>query len=437
MKSIGSSVIGEGSYGCVHKPKLQCNNSKKVDKLENNKFISKFMLTKEAVQELSEYTTISRIDTKKHYYLGKPLKCKPKNNKYNLNSIKKCDIYKNINSKSNFSTGSKTKKKYHYDKFSLLIIPDGGIDISKLADSFSTMHVSEKNAILQKFWKNAPTLFHGIQTFEKHGIIHHDIKPQNVVFNTETGEMKFIDFGLMRKINEVIDNSEKNENFFAEDPFWTYPFELPYLNYESFEKVAELSIEEKREYYSYLVNKLKDPSSKISIACRVFFDYILRNYKEEERTKIIAKYFEDFMDFICNETDIENYETFLKKSIHSIDLYGVGITLQFMLCYSEDIFDSAKITLLKECFYNMMRPSVSHRYTIQEALEHFSEIMKTNKQSVVYTMTDFDKFPVSNIQKLNKKTRSKLVEKQEDVLEKIKSKSKIKGSKRAKNTRSN
>jgi len=428
MNISESSVIGEGSYGCVHKPKLKCSNSKKANKLDNDKFISKFMFTKEAIQELSEYTTISRIDNKKKYYLGKPLKCKPKNDKYNLNSIKKCDIYKNINSKSNSNSNkSKTKKKYNYDKFSLLIIPDGGLDISKLVDSFSHMNISEKKAILEKFWNNAPTLFHGIQTFEKHGIIHHDIKPQNIVFDKETGKFKFIDFGLMRKINDVIDNSEKSDNFFAEDPFWTYPFEFPYLNYESFEKIAELSIEEKREYYSYLVHKLKDSSSKISIACRIFFDYILRNHTEEERTKIIGAYFEDFMDFICYETDIENYKTFLKKSIHTIDLYGVGITLQFILCYSEDIFDSAKISSLKECFYNMMRPSVSHRYTIQEALDNFLEIMKTNNKSVTYTSFEFDKFPVSHIEKLNKKTRSKLVEKQEDVLEKIKSKSKNKG----------
>lgn len=422
MNITESSVIGEGSYGCVHKPKLKCSNSKKANKLDNKKFISKFMFTKEAIQELSEYTTISRIDNKKKYYLGKPFKCKPKNDKYNLNSIKKCDIYKNVNSKSN--SKSKTKKKYNYDKFSLLIIPDGGLDISKLVDSFSDMNISEKNAILEKFWNNAPTLFHGIQTFEKHGIIHHDVKPQNIVFDKETGKLKFIDFGLMRKINDVIDSSEKNDNFFAEDPFWTYPFEFPYLNYESFEKIAQLSIEEKREYYSYLVHKLKDSSSKISIACRIFFDYILRNYKEEERTKIIGAYFEDFMDFICYETNIENYETFLKKAVHTIDLYGVGITLQFMLCYSEDIFDSSKINLLKECFYNMMRPSVSHRYTIQEALEHFLEIMKTNNKSVTYTSFEFDKFPVSNIQKMNKKKFTKLIEKQEDVLEKIKSKSK-------------
>ena len=416
MNSIGSSVIGEGSYGCVHKPKLKCSNSKKADNLDNNKFISKFMLKKEAIRELSEYTTISRIDNKKEYYLGKPFKCKPKNDKYNLNSVKKCDIYKNINSKSN--TKSKTKKKYNFNKFSLLIIPDGGLDISKLVDSFSNMNISEKNAILEKFWKNAPILFKGIQTFQKHGIIHHDVKPQNIVFDKETGKMKFIDFGLMQKINDVIHDSKKNDNFFAEEPFWTYPFELPYLNYESFEKIAELSIEEKREYYSYLVDKLKDPSSKIAIACRIFFDYILRNYDEKERTKIIGRYFEDFMDFIFNETDIENYETFLKKAIDTIDLYGVGITLQFMLCYSEDIFDYSKIVLLKECFYNMMRPSVSHRYTIEEALEHFLEIMETDGKKIAVPVPN--DFHIKNIKRMSKKVRETLISKQDDILEKIK-----------------
>lgn len=424
-----ASVIGEGSYGCVHKPKLECNKSKKVDKLDSKKFISKFMLTKEALQEMSEYAMISHIDSKKKYYLGKPFKCKPKKNKYNLNSIKKCDIYKNVKNKlgttsklSTIKSFSKTKKN-SFDKFSLLIIPDGGTDLSKLADSFSQMTVSEKKEILKKFWKDADNLFEGVIVFQKHDIIHHDIKPQNVLFNKDTGKLKFIDFGLMRKLNEVIHISKKSENYIAEYPFWTYPFEFPYLNYENFMKIAELSVEKKYEYYDDLVSKLHDSSSKISIACRVFFDYILHNMSEEERTEEIKKYFDDFMDTIIYEIVPDNYANFLEKSIHTIDLFGVGIILQFMLCYSEKIFDSKTIDLLKDCFFNMMRPSVSHRYTVQEGFQYFTEIMKKDKKkevSIKYPLSN--NFNLSNIKKLSKKMRDTFISKQQDILEKAKTK---------------
>jgi len=319
-------------------------------------------------------------------------------------------------------TSSKTRKNM-FDKFSLLIIPDGGTDLSKLADSFSQMTVSEKKEILKKFWKDAAILFEGVIVFQKHNIIHHDVKPQNVLFSKDSGNLKFIDFGLMRKITEVIHISKKSENYIAEYPFWTYPFEFPYLNYESFMKIAELSLKEKYEYYDDLVDKLQDSSSKISIACRVFFDYILRNMAEEERKEEIKKYFDDFMDTIIYEIVPDNYASFLEKSIHTIDLFGVGMILQFMLCYSEDVFDSKTADLLKDCFFNMMRPSVSHRYTVQEAFQHFTEIMKKDKKkelSIKYPVSN--DFYISHIKKLNKKVRETLISKQEDILEKIKTK---------------
>jgi len=109
--SSSASVIGEGSYGCVHKPMLECNQSKRSSKLDINNYISKFMLKEEALRELSQYLFISSIDKKKEFYLGKPLKCKPKRNVYNLNSVKKCDLYNSTKTKK------KTLKKRTIDKY--------------------------------------------------------------------------------------------------------------------------------------------------------------------------------------------------------------------------------------------------------------------------------------------------------------------------------
>jgi hypothetical protein len=188
-------------------------------------------------------------------------------------------------------------------------------------------------------------------------------------------------------------------------------------------KIAELSIEKKYEYYDDLVSKLQDSSSKISIACRVFFDYILRNMSEEERKEEIKKYFDDFMDTIIYEIVPDNYVNFLEKSIHTIDLFGVGMILQFMLCYSEELFDSKTVNLLKDCFFNIMRPSVSHRYTVQEGFQHFTEIMKKDKKkevSIKYPLSN--NFYLSNIKKLNKKLRETLISKQKDILKKANTK---------------
>jgi serine/threonine protein kinase len=406
-----SSVVGEGSYGCVHKPRMECSKSEKSKRLNSDKYISKFMLTKDAITELSEYTTISNIDKKKKYYLGKPLKCKPKKNKYNLNSAKKCDIYEK------YHDSNKTKRNNStFSKFSLLIIPDGGLDISKFGNSLERESVSVRNNKLKMFWKDSKKLFYGIMLFQKHGILHHDVKPQNILF--DGSKLRFIDFGLMRKIKDVEYFSKNSENYIAEYPFWSYPFEFAYLNRDVYMKIAGFSIEEKNQYILKIEEELKDSSSKISIAFRLFFDYILNNSSEKEREQEIQLYLNDFVNFINDEMIPGNYEAFLEKSLNTIDLFGVGITLKFMLSFSKSFFDSDKINALNECFFNMMRPSVVHRYNTQQAVDQFTKIMESHHVSSSSSTLLFEssKMP-SLIKKIDNKTRKKFVRQQEDFLD--------------------
>jgi len=194
----------------------------------------------------------------------------------------------------------------------------------------------------------------------------------------------------------------------ASYPFWSYPFEFPYLNKDKYMKIAEFTAKEKQEYFASLVEKrMNDSSSKISISCHIFFDYILRNYDEKKRQHVIETYFNDFQNFIKYEMKAANYNEFLDKSIRTIDLFGVGITLQFMLCYSGDYFESEKIAALEECFFNMMRPNVIYRYTIQEAIEAFTKIMDSHSYSIG---VPFNK-------QMDKEKSEKLIREQEKFLD--------------------
>jgi len=81
-----SNIIGEGAFGCVHKPSLICSNKR----ISYKNKISKIMLSNEAMKELNEYAMISSIDKKKEYYLGMPIKCKVKNTVKAVKAIDKC-----------------------------------------------------------------------------------------------------------------------------------------------------------------------------------------------------------------------------------------------------------------------------------------------------------------------------------------------------------
>ena len=80
------SVIGEGAYGCVHKPSLKCKDKS----MAYSDKISKLLLNEDADIEMNTYLNMNKIDKSKKYYLGKPIKCNLKNDKYTLKSIKKC-----------------------------------------------------------------------------------------------------------------------------------------------------------------------------------------------------------------------------------------------------------------------------------------------------------------------------------------------------------
>lgn len=62
-------VIGEGAYGCVHKPSLKCSKTKESIKYKNK--ISKILSKDDAKEEMNEYNIIADIDKKKGFFFGK------------------------------------------------------------------------------------------------------------------------------------------------------------------------------------------------------------------------------------------------------------------------------------------------------------------------------------------------------------------------------
>ena len=47
------------------------------------------------------------------------------------------------------------------------------------------------------FWMDISRIIFGLQVMNDKGIVHHDLKHQNIVYNQETGRANLIDFGLM------------------------------------------------------------------------------------------------------------------------------------------------------------------------------------------------------------------------------------------------
>ena len=362
--SKSSKVIGEGSFGCVHKPSLSCADKK----LSYKNKISKVMLTSEAISELKEYAVISKLDKRNDFYLGVPIKCKVKQSNYTIKSMLKC---KRLTKKNRNITS-----KSQLNKMSLIILPDGGLNLKQFIDKiYKQKNREQATKTITKFWLECHRLFRGLSAFQKHDIMHHDIKPQNIVYDEKTNRLNFIDFGHMRNIKKEMSLCRNSDSW--SHPFWNYPFENQFLNKDNYMQFARRTKREKDEFFDEFIRDFNQGNdTKFVTAINTFMSYITEHMDISEKTRVINKYLTTFHKMIINDITKENYEQFLEKSLRTFDVFSLGMTLQTILRYCNRLLDQTTIDLLEELFFNMMTPNVLQRYTIDEAMDKFEKILQ-------------------------------------------------------------
>lgn len=348
-------IIGEGSYGCVHKPSLHClnknTNPKQNQKINYKSYVSKIMKTEDAEKELKEFVVIGSYDNTNEFHLGMPILCQPElNDKIINNEISGC---KYINAK---------EVKKDPNNYKILLLKFGGPDLKKLCNSQLKTYLN-KNAKLKtdKFWLEVHHLLKGIKFFKDNGIVHNDIKPQNILFNMKTNKLVFIDFGLMRSKEEIVSLSNKSKNFLG-IYHWSYPFDCGLMNKKNWTAYKNLTKSKKTTYknqlYKMIINNSKKNTYDISIKNPTSFNSLFAyiNTNEEPLTDSIKlSYIEDFFDGYNNLIINNRYDNMLEQTIDSIDVYGLGFTLQYILnCfYRQNVLDLIFFERLSTFFHKM------------------------------------------------------------------------------------
>jgi serine/threonine protein kinase len=357
-----NKVIGEGTYGCVHKPSIHCIQKPEPD-FDYSKYVSKIMLNKNAEQELSEFVTIGKLDMNNEYHLGTPYLCKP--DLKNENSIKAISNCKNI--KIN-------ELENNPNKYSLLVLKFGGPDFKSFCVDFIKKYMSSnKKEKSDLFWLEVHHLLKGLQFFRKHDIVHNDLKPQNILFNMDTKQMKYIDFGLMRKKNEIIKTSKASDNFMGIF-HWSYPFDCGFMNKNFYNNYKKLSSEKREEYKNHFIDMLvinptkytdnnigSIPMSKPE-AFKILFTYLNPNGLEPDTATQIG-YIDSFFDGFNKMIDTKTYEDVLDYIINSIDIFGLGMSLQY----------------ITNCFYRHKLLNIEHFNTLTNFFNKMYEFNPLNR----------------------------------------------------------
>jgi len=328
----GGKVIGEGSYGCVNKPSLHCLNDLNKE-IHYKDYVSKIMKTKEAQAELKEFVVIGSYDPENEYHLGTPILCQPKLTDKIINKeISKCKYIKS----------SEVKAKP--DDYKILLIKFGGPDLKNLCNTELKKYLSTRAKLkTDRFWLEVHRLLMGLKFFRDNGLVHNDIKPQNILFNMKTGKLVFIDFGLMRSKQEIVSSSKKSDNFLG-IYHWSYPFDCGLMNKNKYDAFKGLSVARKNAYKTQLSEMIIKGSS--SSSSKNTFDMSIKNpnafnilfayINPDGTTATKHGYIEHFFDGMNNLISKDSYDTNLDRIVSSIDVYGLGFTLQYILnCFYE------------------------------------------------------------------------------------------------------
>ena len=365
-------VIGEGSYGCVQEPSLHCAHLPKPN-FDYNGYVSKLMKTKRAEEELAEFVKFHRYDPNDEYHLGTPIMCKP--------DLRDSNVMKDVEQCKKLSTEVKSKP----DDYDLLVMKYGGPDLKIFCKSKINQFLkTKKEEKSDKFWLEVHHLIKGLQFFRDSGIVHNDLKPQNILYDTKTNKLMFIDFGLMQTKREIIRTSKNNTNNQAVF-HWSYPLDSGFMDYNDYSKYRRgiangYRTLVKDELIGMLVSDSKKNTAKLNLkrpeAFELFFSYINPSGKDMTTDAKYA-FVEDFFDGLDEMVKLD-YDDYLDDAIDSIDVYGLGFTLQYILnCFkrhnavSQDFFN-----LASALFSKMYDSNPDNReLNIYELLDEYESIL--------------------------------------------------------------
>lgn len=340
-----SKVIGEGTYGCVHKPSLQCKN-KKIDKTK----VSKLMTHYHANEELEEFDNISKVDKNNDFYLGIPDLCNPSTSKSNKKAINKCEDF---NSKN-------------IDDYSLLIMKDGGLTLEAFSDKMKNENKTNLNVKkMEMFWIECHRLILGLKKLNENDIIHHDLKPLNIVYNEDTNRLNFIDFGFMTKMSSIKEQARQS-NYPYSVSHWYFPFEFMLINYNDYIRVANKSKENRKDI---LKNIMKNKDHKITTNMKIFYEES-NNSKKFKLTNT-----RNFYETILN-INVEDYNKFLNKALDSFDVYGLGLSFMHVLEKTQHLISKSLYDILNNLFSNMITASLDKRLLISDVLNEYEMILE-------------------------------------------------------------
>jgi serine/threonine protein kinase len=220
-----AELVNQGAYGCLYYPGLRCNGNT----MDDLRYATKLVVQDEvAANEVAVGNAIKDIVNYRVNFVPVIDTCTVnlgKVRRNNPHALDKCDVTNEVNP-------SKTK-------FTLMKMPY--IDSLYFYDYIGRMGDNKKK-IISCIFDTYQYLVESIERLTEHGVVHHDLKLQNILMNLKTDTPIIIDFGLSIIVAKAPNPEFWKLNFYKYSPDYSvWPLETHVINFLQNETAAALT----------------------------------------------------------------------------------------------------------------------------------------------------------------------------------------------------
>lgn len=357
-----TELINQGTYGCVYRPGFTCDGNTRKTK----KFISKIQNNKDASEkETIIGKMIKKIDNYGEYFAPIIETCELSIANIKTDKIKHCDLI------------NESEKVYEMNKLRYV----GKNTLGKYL--LQVLNRTPKQ-LIRMLINTHQDLLIGYDKLFTAGIIHMDIKENNVMIEDTTGNPIIIDFGLSAIVKNLAEDDYKNVFFTYASDYAPWCIDICMLSYMANELKNEKAPPGMLGFIG--VDENKEISWKEGIVTKehitkVINDFITKNIamikllNETQRTKY-TKTLHDYFGAFVGKRWIELCEELL-KNIASWDSYAVSVMYLFFI---KDIelhkveVDASSWKSYKSLLESMIISSPNERKSSVEMLNNIREL---------------------------------------------------------------
>lgn len=208
-------IISQGSYGCVFRPGYMCDGKG----VTTNQYITKIQKN----TEISKHETaigekIQKIPNYQEYYAPVLKSCNVSLSTISEKDAEKCKIITNKPAVTTSALKYESNKLRYVGKNSLL-------------KHLLNVYNKRPSSIVRTMIESHITLLTGFKKLSEAGIIHYDVKENNIICDDNTGLPIIIDFGLSIDVKNISKNDYRDAFYIYSADYGPWCLEIIMISY--------------------------------------------------------------------------------------------------------------------------------------------------------------------------------------------------------------